>query len=75
LAKKLYINNLNNNIMQNIDKKIMYILRLNSKLKKLNLYINNNQNVPLFMKQDVNNATKKYNTIKNVLINLNYLNY
>lgn len=66
--------------MQNIDKKIMYILRLNSKLKKIELYINSNKTtfktgIPNFMKKDIEKAIQKKEIIKNVLINLNYLNY
>ena len=66
--------------MQNIDKKIMYILRLNSKIKKIELYVKSNQNtfkneIPNFIKNDINKAIEKKEIIKNVLINLNYLNY
>jgi len=68
--------------MQNIDKKIMYILRLNKKLNLLDGYLLNNsigenKNPILikFMLGNITEATRKRNIIKNVLINLNYLNY
>ena len=61
--------------MTNIDKKIRLILRLNSSLKRLEKYIFNNVNAPIFMQKDINKAIQEKEIIKNVLINLNYLNY
>jgi hypothetical protein len=61
--------------MQNTDKKIYLIMRLNSYLKRLELYLNENQNAPKFMHKELTKATLKYNILKNVLINMNYLNY
>jgi phage-related protein len=61
--------------MTNIDLKIRLILRLNSKLKKIELYLNNSKNVPLMFQNDVNKAIKNHFTMQTVLKNLNYLNY
>jgi hypothetical protein len=61
--------------MQNIDKKILLVMRLNAKLKRLELYLNSNQYAPKFMHRELTEATLKYNTLKNILINTNYLNY
>lgn len=61
--------------MTNIDIKIRLVMRLNSRLKRLELYLSGNDNVPKFMQSDYNNATFKYVTLKTVLTNLNYINY
>lgn len=61
--------------MTNIDKKIRLILRINSSLKRLEMYTLNNTNAPVFMQKDINKAIAKKQIIKNVLQNLNYLNY
>ena len=61
--------------MTNIDVKIRLILRLNAKLKKTELYINNSVNVPKMFQNDVNKAIKNHFILQSVLKNLNYLNY
>lgn len=61
--------------MTNVDQKIRLILRLNAKLKKIELYLNNSKNVPLMFQNDVNKVIKNHFILQNVLKNLNYLNY
>jgi hypothetical protein len=61
--------------MQNIDKKVRLILRLNSSLRRLELYLISNQYAPKMMHKELTRVTKKYNILKNVLINTNNLNY
>jgi len=61
--------------MQNIDIKIRLVMRLNSKLKRLELYLLGGTNAPKFMQASYKNAIVEHAIIKNVLINLNYLNY
>jgi hypothetical protein len=61
--------------MTNIDVKIRLVMRLNSKLKRLELYLLGGTNAPKFMQSNYNNAIVEHSTIKNVLTNLNYLNY
>ena len=61
--------------MTNVDQKIRLILRLNAKLKKIELYLNNSKNVPLMFQNDVNKVIKNHFIMQNVLKNLNYLNY
>ena len=61
--------------MNSIDIKVRLILRLNAKLKRSELYLRANDNVPPFMRDAVNKATIQSLIIRNVLNNLNYLNY
>lgn len=61
--------------MTNIDVKIRLVLRLNAKLKKTELYLNNSVNVPKMFQNDVNMAIKNHFILQSVLKNLNYLNY
>ena len=61
--------------MTNIDVKIRLVLRLNAKLKKTELYLNNSVNVPKMFQNDVNKAIKNHFILQSVLKNLNYLNY
>lgn len=61
--------------MQNIDKKVTLILKLNSTVKRLDLYLLGGLNAPKFMQKEYISATAKRNLIVNVLQNLNYLNY
>ena len=68
-------NPLNSNIMQNIDKKVRLILRLNQQLKRHELFLISNSNAPAFMQDNIEKSKAKNIILKNVLSNLNYLNY
>lgn len=61
--------------MQSIDKKVTLILKLNAKIKRLDLYLLGGVNVPKFMQKDYSNASIQRDYIFNVLTNLNYINY
>lgn len=66
--------------MQNIDKKVTLILKLNSKVKSKSLFLKNKenaQNIPALKNYilSIDNNLIKLSIIENVLINLNYLNY
>lgn len=61
--------------MQNIDKKTTLILKLNDKIKRLELFLISGGNVPKFMQNDYLTAETKKAVLSNVLSNLNYLNY
>lgn len=61
--------------MTNIDIKIRLVIRLNARLKRLELYLLGNINTPKFMQSNYDNAVIKYSILKNVLSNLNYINY
>lgn len=62
-------------IMKNIDKKVLLILNLNKKVQRLNLYIMEGLNAPIFMQKDYKKAIVKRDAIIKVLTNLNYINY
>ena len=61
--------------IQDLKSKVRLILRLNAKLKRSELYLRANDNVPPFMRDAVNKAAIQSLIIRNVLNNLNYLNY
>jgi len=64
----------NVNKMQNIDKKVTLILKLNAKLKRVDFYIDNNFNNKI-IEDDIKKAHSLSLLIYRVLTNLNYLNY
>lgn len=61
--------------MQKIDKKITLILKLNAKIKRLELFLISGENAPKFMRNDYLKAEINKNILTNVLVNMNYLNY
>ena len=67
--------------MQNFDKKVNLILRLNYKVKRLNSFIElnnspiNNSVLMVLQNGNVTKVVNEVNLISKVLINLNYLNY
>lgn len=64
---------------QNFDKKVTLVIKLNRKLQFLNNWIEENEKSPLIkfdtFKVQYNEAIIKSSITKNVLLNLNVLNY